>query len=171
MDEQDFRLANLAESRWLQFFFIIHHLFLFPTSLSLAPYFLRPRRLPQFLTSIHLIPFISFLFSTSCSLVSAFLSLTVPASHSRSPPTLTSLLSLRLPMGRQTTRFHPLPRKQGPKFRAAVVDLAAGDGSTEGGPARDSNIVLNRRNFNLIRVRMSILGHGSTCKLGEQSRD
>lgn len=93
----------------------------------------------------------------------------IPFFTTCSPPP--PLLSLSLPTGRQTARFHPLPRKQGPKFKAAVVDLAAGDASTEGGPAWDSNIVLNRRNFNLIRVRMLILGHGSTCKLGEQSRD
>lgn len=88
-------------------------------------------------------------------------------SVSASPKPSPLLLRLSLPTGRRTARFHPLPRKQGPKFRAAVVDLAAGDGSTEGGPAWDSNIVLNRRNFNLIRVCMSILGHGSACKLGE----
>lgn len=142
------------------FFFIIYVFgfylqLLYPFLLRLVYSPLNPYIHPSH--SSHFIPFF-----TGCSLVSASLSL---------PPTRASLLSLGLPTGRQTARFHPLPRKQGPKFRAAVVDLAAGDGSTEGGPARDSNIVLNRRNFNLIRVRMSILGHGSACKLGGQSRD
>lgn len=158
MDDRDFRLENLAESKQPHFFrfhvtlecVFFHHLFLlflFPPSLSLLCAFLPSSPLSPVIPyippphSFHFIPFF-----TSCSL-----SLPLPP-----PPTRPSLLPLGLPTGRRTARFHPLPRKQGPKFRAAVVDLAAGDGSTEGGPAPDSNIVLNRRNFNLIRVRTSI---------------
>lgn len=51
-------------------------------------------------------------------------------SSSLSVAPFVSLLPLRLldslPTGRWTVRSHPLPRKQGLKFKAAVVDLAEG---------------------------------------------
>lgn len=159
MDDRDFRLENLAESKQPHFFrfhvtlgCVFFHqlflLFLFPPSLSLLCAFLPSSPLSPAIPyippphSFHFIPFF-----TSCSL-------SLPLSRPPIPPLLAPRSSRSA--CQRTARFHPLPRKQGPKFRAAVVDLAAGDGSTEGGPAPDSNIVLNRRNFNLIRVRTSI---------------
>lgn len=145
-------------------FFLLIVFFLFPASLSLlrsfAPSFPLSPVIPYIPPPIppHSFHFIPFFTSSSLSLPLF-------------PPRSSLRLSVGLPTGRRTARFYPLPRKQGLKFRAAVVDLAAGEGSTGGGRALDSNIVLNRWNFNLIRLHISISGRGSTCKLGEQSRD
>lgn len=88
---------------------------------SFAPSFPVSHFLPSFLTS-HI-----YLFFHSSHLIPFF------TSSSLSLPLVLSLLPLcllvSLPTAWRPVRFHPLPRKQGLKFKAAVVDLAAGEGT------------------------------------------
>lgn len=90
-------------------------------------------------------------------------SLSLPLFLSLLPPRL--LVSL--PKARRPVRSHPLPRKQGLKFKAAVVDWQQ-EREHRRGPAwvkTDLNIVLNRWNFNLIRHHSSVSVHVITCEL------
>lgn len=81
---------------------------------------------PSFTFSLHSLHPASF-FSHSSHFIPFF------TSSSLSLPLVLSLLPLcllvSLPTAQRAVRFHPLPRKQGLKFKAAVVDLAAGEGT------------------------------------------
>ncbi len=105
----------------------------------LIPAFLQPCFLIIFSSTFHVSLTIYFSFSPSshCSLTFSFHSL-LPAliffhdfipfftssslSHSLTLSLLPLRLLVRLPTARRPVRFHPLPRKWGLKFKAAVVD-------------------------------------------------
>lgn len=119
------------------------------------------------------IPYIPHLFIFSFLSFNSFLYKLLSVSPSRplAPPSLSPCQSAN---SLAACSFSSSAKKTRSKVQSCCCGFGGRRGNTEGGQAcvkTDSNIVLNRWNFNLIRHHISISEHVSTCKLDEQNRD